>query len=117
MQVLDGLILVGMIAAAPSAFALSCKLWFTNKRSLQIPAWRKAIFSVGFLAVAGQLVLFALSWTHTQADYPITWAHMVNRAFILAVPCILAGKGAARLWLLVSSSLLFIMCFFFTLSA
>jgi hypothetical protein len=111
-------IFLGIIIAGMTAFVLAFSSWLRKGKSVALPGWRRVIFSLGFLAVAGQVVLFALSWTRIGADYALfaRWARFVYPSFVIAIVCILAGKGAARWWLLASSTLLFVICFFIMLS-
>ena len=83
-----------------------------------LPAWRRTFASIGLLAVTTQALLFILSWTpigHGNEGSGL-WEPWISPAFFVAVPCVLAGKGASRWWLLSSSILLFVMCFLFTLT-
>jgi hypothetical protein len=84
-----------------------------------LPLWRRSLISIGLLVVSGQALLFLLSWTRIGRD-PVLfgrWANFVVPTFLVAAPFILAGKGAYRRWLFLSSVLLFVMCFLFTLTA
>jgi hypothetical protein len=84
-----------------------------------LPLWRRTFAIVGLLAVSVQALLFILSFTRIGSDYTLfgKWARWVDYTFLVAVPCVLAGKGTSRWWLLSSSILLFVVCFFITLSA
>jgi hypothetical protein len=112
------LVFVGIVIVALGSFALAGKMWLGKGRLIEIPAWRRVLFNIGFFAVAAEVVLFALSWTHIGADYALfaRWARMVCLAFLISVVCIVAGKGPARWWLLVSSTLLFGVCFLIMLT-
>jgi hypothetical protein len=114
----EKIIFVAIIVAGLAGFLLALRAWFKTEKSQTLPAWRRVLFSLGFLAVAGQVVLFALSWTHIGRDRALfaAWARFVYPSFGVAVPLIFAGKGAARWWLLASSFLLFVLCFFVMLS-
>jgi hypothetical protein len=84
-----------------------------------LPFWRRTVASIGLLSVTAQALLFILSWTRIGRDYALfgQWARWILPTFLVAAPCVLAGKGPSRWWLLASSVLLFIICFFITLSA
>jgi hypothetical protein len=112
------LIFVGIIVAGLVGFVLAIRAWQKAGQSLGLPRWRKFLFGLGFLAVAGQVVLFALVWTNIWADRAMfaAWARLVDPLFLTAVALILAGKGPARWWLLMTSFLLFVLCFFIMLS-
>ena len=104
--------------AAVAGFVFALKIWFSQRRSLGISTWRQVIFTLGIAAVSWQIVLFAASWHYVWA-HPILfgrWARMLFPSFLVAAACVLAGKGAARWWLLTSSVLLFVICFFAMLS-
>jgi hypothetical protein len=49
--------------------------------------------------------------------YGSSRARFVYPSFLVSVILILTGKGPARWWLLVSSFLLFVLCFFIMLSS
>jgi|HubBroStandDraft_6_1064221.scaffolds.fasta_scaffold752128_1 hypothetical protein len=115
---LTRLIFIGIVVAGLMAFALAFSVRLRKGQSVAVPGWRWVIFSLGFLAVAAQFLLFALSWTRIGADYALfaRWARFVYRSFVIAIVSILAGKGAARWWLLASSTVLFVICLFIMLS-
>ena len=112
------LVFLGIIVAGIGTFVLALWAWRRSTQPSGLSTLRRVLFSLGFVAVAAQLVLFALSWTHIGADYAMfaTWARFVYPSFLLAVSFIAAGRGAARWWLLLSSFLLFVLCFFTMLS-
>jgi hypothetical protein len=118
-MVLSQIVFLGLIVAALGCFGLACKTWLSKIGSVELSVWRTVVFSLGFLAVALQIVLFALSSTHIATNYILfgRWARMVLPSYLVAAVCILAGKGAARWWLLTSSSILFIICFLIVLTA
>jgi hypothetical protein len=112
-------IFIGTVIVAVGSLALASKMWLTGGRTVEMPMWRKLLFNLGFFAVAAEVVLLALSWTHIATDYALfaRWARTVCLVFAISVVCILAGKGPARWWLLASSSLLFAICFLIMLTA
>jgi hypothetical protein len=114
----EKIVYVGIIVAGLCGFIVALGTWMKSKSATGLPAWRKTLFSLGFLAVAGQVVLFALSWTHIGVDRALfaAWARCVYPSFLVAVVLVLTGKGPARWWLLASSFLLFVLCFFSMLS-
>ena len=114
----EKIIFVGIIVAGLAGFVLALWAWVKSEKSKRLPAWRRLLFSLGFLAVAGQVVLFALSWTHIGRDRALfaAWARFVYPSFFVAAILALTGKGPARWWLLASSFLLFVLCFFIMLS-
>ena len=108
-----------MTASAFGGLAYAWRKWRGEARKVELPAWRRTAANIGFLAVALQAVLFIAFWTRIGRDYLLfgQWARWVLPSFLVAVPCALAGKGASRWWLLSSSVLLFVLCFFIVLSA
>jgi hypothetical protein len=114
----EKVVFVGIIVAGLVGFVLALRAWIKSGQSAGLPAWRRLLFSLGFLAVAGQVVLFALSWTNIGRDRALfaAWARFVYPSFLVAFLLVLTGKGAARWWLLASSFLLFVLCFFIMLS-
>jgi hypothetical protein len=113
------LVFFAIILTAIGAFARALWGWHRKKESVELPGWRNIAFQLGFIAVAGQLVLFAIPWTHIGRSYALfaAWARLVYPSFLVAVIFVAAGKGSARRWLLLSSILLFVLCFFTMLSA
>jgi hypothetical protein len=114
----EKIIYVSIIVAGLVGFVVALGVWLKSERSKELPAWRRLLFSLGFLAVAAQLVLFALSWTNIGRDRALfaAWARFVYPSFFVAAVLVLMGKGPARWWLLASSFLLFVLCFFTMLS-
>ncbi len=115
-----------IIFAAICLIALGCLGYAVWKRrteveKVKLPRWRQVATVLGFLAVTTQAVVFAAFWIWPQIgrDYVSfgQWARWVLPPFLVAVPCALAGKGASRWWLLSSSVLLFVICFFIVMSA
>lgn len=111
-------VFVGIVVAGLAGFVLALRAWFKTGQSMGLPVWRKLLFSLGFLAVAGQVLLFAVSWTRIGVDHALfaAWARFVYPSFLVAVVLVLTGKGSARWWLLASSCLLFVLCFFMMLT-
>jgi len=83
---------------------------------MHLPVWRRVALFAGFVAVALQGASFVAfwCWPNISRDNVLlgSWARLVFGSFIVAVPCVLAGKGASRWWLLALSVLLFVVCFF-----
>ena len=112
------IVFFGIVIVAIAAFVWALWAWHKDKQLMNLAEWRKVAFQLGFIAVAGQLVLFAIFWTHIGTNYALfaAWARFVYPSFLVAVIFIVAGKGSSRLWLLLSSFLLFVLCFFTMLS-
>jgi len=116
---MDGLLFIGMIAVALVGFVFACKVSIANGQLAKLPVWRRVVFSVALLGAVWQIVLFALSWSHTVfADYHLIglWTRMLLPSFVTVAVCTFAGRGSSRWWLLASSTCLFILCFFTALS-
>lgn len=117
--VVEGVVFGLMTLTASWGLAYAWWLWRVELGRDNLPPWRRVVASIGLLAVTSQALLFILSWTQIGRDYALfgQWARWVLTTFLIAVPCVFAGKGRSRWWLLSSSVLLFIICFFITLSA
>lgn len=78
------------------------------------------ILVLGLIAVALQAALFVAFWLWPSIgrDYMLfgSWARWVHLSFVIALPCLFAGKGPSRWWLLGSSLLLFVISFFIVAS-
>ena len=119
-HLLPGFILLGLMTLmAFGALGYAWWRWKPEYFKQPLPLWRRVLASVGLVAVSFQALLFLLSWTQIGRDPVLLghWARWMNPTFLVAVPCVLAGKGASRWWLLTASILLFLISFFFTLSA
>jgi len=113
------ILFAAMAADALIGLGYGWNRWRRQPGTREMPAWRRAMTNVAFLAVSAQVILFAAFWT--PVGYSTTsigrWARWVLLLFAFAVPSILAGKGATR-WLLLSLSVLvFVFCFFIALGA
>jgi len=118
-HIIVGFVVFGlMILAAFSGLAYGW--WRLRARLFKEPLslWRRALATMGLLAVSVQALLFILYWTRIgPSDVRLgQWSRWVDLAFFVAAPCVLAEKGAPRWWLLSSSILLFAVCFFISLS-
>jgi hypothetical protein len=73
------IVFAGIVIVALGSLGLAVKVWLMKGRSIEIPAWRRLLFNLGFFAVATEVVLFALSWTHIGTDYALfaRWARMM----------------------------------------
>jgi hypothetical protein len=101
------------------AFAFALVKWRGDIRNSDLPMWRKWTTNIGFVAVAIQGGLYLAVWIWpqlTRGSLLGRWAHWVLPTFAVAVPFVLAGKGASRWWLLSSSVMLFVICFFIVLT-
>jgi hypothetical protein len=107
-----------MVLIAFSGFAYAWRKWRTDVRKGELPRWRRTATGIGFVAVAAQAALFVAFVGPIGRDYVLFawWARAVLALFVVALPLTLAGRGASRWWLLGSSLLLFIICFFMILS-
>ena len=118
---LEAVVFVTMILIALGALAYGWKKWLGELRKRELPMWRRTAPSAGFLAVTAQATLFLAIWIwpHIGRDYVSfgEWARSELLLFLIAFPLVLAGQGPSRWWLLLSSVLLFIICFFIALTA
>jgi hypothetical protein len=93
--------------------------WLRDDRKAVISKWRGVLFYFGFVAVGAQSALFLafFIWHRISRDRQLigVWANLTYPAFIVAIPLVLAGKGASRWWLLSSSIIVFVLCFFMSL--
>ena len=109
-----------MVLTAFGGLIYALTRWREQCRAAGIPAWRRIAMIVGLLAVTAQAALFLslFAWPHLSQEYALLsrWARWVVGVFLIAVPCALAGKGAARWWLLLSSVTLFLLCSVVTLT-
>ncbi len=83
-------------------------------RSVELPAWRRRVAMVGLIAVTLAGALFICFWTPLFRNDAllVRWVRIELLLTLLAIPCVLAAKGASRWWLLLSSVVLMIGSFF-----
>jgi hypothetical protein len=107
-----------LVLAAFGSLGYAWIKWRGEVNRLELSGWRRAAANLGFLAVAAQAALFIAFWGPIGRDYVLfrEWARAAVALFVVALPLSLAGKGASRRWLLGSSVLLFVVCFFVILS-
>lgn len=115
------IILVALSLTALGALAYALWKWRRETPNVEFPMWRRVILVIGVIAVTLQAGLFLAFWLWPSIgrDYLLfgSWARWVHISFIVALPCLFAGKGPSRWWLLSSSILMFVICFFIVLSA
>jgi len=118
--VLEFLVITAILGMIPTAFGGLGYAWIAIRRkapAVELPVWRRTVFTIGFIAVGAQRILFISSWTRFgRGDLFFQWIRWVLPLFLFALPCVLPGKGAPRWWLLMSTVLLFVVCFFIALS-
>ena len=114
------IILVALSLTALGALAYALWKWRGEAGNVQFPTWRRVTLVVGVIAVTLQAALFLAFWLSPSIgrDYILfgSWARWVHISFIIALPGLFAGKGPSRWWLLFSSALLFVICFFIVLT-
>ena len=90
----------------------------------KLTPWRRLAARCGLYLAASQGALLAAFWAYNMViggwsnDYLLfrRWARTEFALFFLAVPCLLVGEAKYRLWALVSSGLLFLICLVVTIS-
>lgn len=112
------IVFVLLVLVAFGGLGFAWMRWRTETRKAELSRWRRTAANIGFLGVAAQAALFIAFWGPIGRDYALfaDWARAVVAVFVVALPLTLAGRGASRWWLLGSSVLLFIICFFMILS-
>jgi hypothetical protein len=58
-----------MILAAFGGLAYALKKWRGESRKVELPAWRRTVTNIGFLAVTVQGILLIAFWTRIGRDY------------------------------------------------
>jgi hypothetical protein len=116
----EAVVFSAMIVGAFGGLIYAWTQWRADAHKAELPRWRQIGAAIGFVAVTLQAALFIAFWTwpHIRPGYAFVgrWARWVLPTFLVALPFVLAGKGRARLWLLSSSVVLFVICFFMALS-
>lgn len=87
------------------------------------PLWRRVLAACGLFFASLQATLLAAfwatnlgGWRNGYNPYFASWVRAEFVAFALALSCLLVGSGRYRWWALLSSVLLFVVCFFVALS-
>jgi|SRR5579863_5639999 hypothetical protein len=115
----DAFLFIVIVVGAFVSLGYAWKKWHSDTTKAETPGWRRAFAALGFIVVSCQVALFTASWTRVGRDYVMfrQWSRLVLPVFLVGLPFILAGKAPSRWWLLSSSILFFIVCFFIALSA
>jgi hypothetical protein len=118
-HIIAGFVVFGLMILA-AFWGLAYAWWHLRARLVKepLPLWRRNLATIGLIAVSVQALLFILYWIRIGPSDALLgqWARWVDITFLVAAPCVLAEKGAARWCLLSSSILLFIVCFLISLS-
>ncbi len=112
--------LLGLVTVtAFVGLARAWRHWKSDTFGRPLSIWRRTLATVGLLAVSLQALLFLLFWTHIGRNHELIaqWAKWLAPTFLVAILGTLAGRGRFRWCLLPASILLFVICFFFTLTA
>lgn len=112
-------VLLVLIVAAFVGLLYAWTAWRKQIENEQLSVWRRRFATVGLIAVTIQAVIFIAFWTPVFRDDAllVRWAKGEVIVFLIAIPCVLAGKGPLRWWLLSSSTVLMIGSFFTALGA
>lgn len=112
-------VLLVLIVAAFVGLLYAWTVWRNQVEKLQLSVWRRRCATVGLIAVTIQAAIFIAFWTPMFRDdaLVVRWTKGELLVFIIAIPCVLAGKGPLRWWLLSSSIVLMIGSFFTALGA
>ncbi len=114
--IVDAVFLVALSLTALAGLMFGAWKRLLAERNMYLPVSRRVVSFAGVIAVAIQGASFAAFWCWPQISRDNVllgeWARWSFASFVLAVPCVLAGKGASRWWLLSSSVLLFGISFF-----
>jgi len=118
-HIIVGYLVFGLMIVT-ALWGLTYAWWRLRTRLVKEPLslWRRALATIGLVAVSAQALLFILYWTRIGPGDALLgqWSRWVDLTFFIAAPCALAEKGASRWWLLSSSILLFVICFLISLS-
>jgi|SRR5882672_12227509 len=96
-----------LLFAAFMSIPYAWVLWPAELRKAELPMWRRRCVIAGLLAVTIQgAILIAFFTPLLQGDARVMrWTIREFFVFLIAVPCLLTGKGRLR-WVLPSASLL-----------
>lgn len=123
-QKVPGFVLFGLtIVCAFATLIYSWQRWRGGTGEQKSP-WRRAITGCGLSLVTAQAFLLASFWVLNiyiggwSNNYPLfkQWARIELLLFALALPCVLVGNARRKWWLLLSSVLLFGICFLVAIS-
>jgi cytochrome bd-type quinol oxidase subunit 2 len=124
MHRVPALVLFGLtIVCAFATLIYSWQRWAGGSDE-QKSLWRRAITACGISLVTAQAFLLVAFWVFNiyiggwSNDYPLfkLWARIELVLFALALPCVLVGSARRKWWLLLSSTLLFGICFLVAIS-
>jgi|SRR5437899_2721903 hypothetical protein len=116
---LSDVVFIAMALAPYGGLAYAWEHWRAGYAPPSLALWRRAVATLALWFITLHALLALLMWIppwSNQAEFDRV-SLQLNPFFLAAVPCVLAGKGQARWWLLGSSVLLFVVCFFSALTA
>jgi hypothetical protein len=104
-------------------FASLVPAWrqYRQTRKTDHPRWRAALATFGLFAASLQALLLAAFWLYNNVGGDShsafqNWARIEIILFVVALLPLLVGTGKYRWWALLSSCLIFVICFFTVLS-
>lgn len=117
---MQGVVFFAMIVTAFVGLVYGWKRWLGEAHKAELPMWRRISASLGLLAVTAQALLFLALWIWPGIGRNHVlfrqWARAELLLFAIALPLVLTAKGRTRRWLVVACVLLFVICFFITLT-
>jgi hypothetical protein len=115
MILLTRAVLFSGLAAAMLGVVYGWYRWRSVSRDATLTRRRRIISSVGLVAVTAQACLLMTIYGRLSNIYPTLfddwWAAGQMLLFLIAIPCILTGKGLSRWWLSASSVFLIVFCY------
>ena len=113
---LAGLIFIALAIGALTSFAFAWERFSEGAYSPELPRWRRKAAGVACLGIAAQGInLLAFFFSPVSREAHREWVQYILWLFILGLPFVLVAKGPTRWYLLLSSTLLFVVGFFVVL--
>jgi len=122
---MENLVFLLMLLFPAGGLGFAWVKWRAAHFAVEAPSWRGRIAIVGLLATTAQVLLFIVFWLwnisirgwSNNPDLFRIWFVTQLFLLVLVAVCAVLGKASFRRWMLSSSLVLFLNCFFEALSA
>jgi len=114
--VIAAIVFIVSAVGALTSFAFAWERFSEGAYPPELPRWRRKAAGVACLGIAAQGInLLAFFFSPVSREAHREWVQYILWLFILGLPFVLVAKGPTRWYLLLSSTLLFVVGFFVVL--
>jgi len=115
--VIAAIVFIVSAVGALTSFAFAWEKFSEGARQAERSQWRRKAGGIACLVIAAQGInLLAFFFSNVSREAHREWVRYILWLFVLGLPFVLVAKGPTRWYLLLSSALLFVVCFFVVLA-